>query len=353
MKRVWRVASVVAMLAACAAGQLAPKQTRKPKNEEKEPPTQTLPLLKDPPAAVAAETSKLAFHVSPLSAKGLLSPQTREAIGALMKMNRGAQIVKLRAFVAGTGDLRRVQSIVSEIFTEKKQPLPALSAIQVGALPLEGAQVVVESVSVEKKAAHSLGLVFFSGQKGESGAEAVRRLAEKAAGAKATAMLRVTCFLGSIEQAEMVRGEAARTFPMAALDLVQPVRAEEGKSAVCEGVGSRGQAGAEVEVSSDVAAVSTPKLVLSGAQMVFGSEDDDLRLAFRRLEKTLEPLSVSYGDVVFSSMYTLTGPIEEKAGRIASEFFSRERRPAGTMAIFEGLPSLDAMAAVEVVAAEK
>jgi enamine deaminase RidA (YjgF/YER057c/UK114 family) len=338
------------MVAACAAAQLAPKQARKPKNEDKEPPTQTLPLLKDPPAAVAAETSKLAFHVSPLSGKGLLSPQTREAIGALMKMNRGAQIVKLRAFVAGTGDLRRVQSIVSEIFTEKKQPLPALSAIQVGALPLEGAQVVIESVSVEKKAAHSLGLVFFSGQKGESGAEAVRRLAEKAVGIAAP-MLRVTCFLGSIEQAEMVRGEAARTFPMAALDLVQPVRAEEGQSAVCEGVGSRARSGAEVEVTSEMAAVSTPKLVLSGAQMAFGGGDDDLRLAFRRLEKTLEPLGVSYREVVFSSIYTLTGPMEEKAGRIAGEFFSRERRTAGTMAIFEGLPSVDATAAVEVVAA--
>jgi enamine deaminase RidA (YjgF/YER057c/UK114 family) len=164
-------------------------------------------------------------------------------------------------------------------------------------------------------------------------------------------MLRVTCFLGSIEQAEMVRGEAARTFPMAALDLVQPLRAEEGKSAVCEGVGSRARAGAEVEVSAEAAAVSAPKLVFSGAQMAFGDQDGDVRLAFQRLGKTLEPLGVSYGDVVFSGMYTLTGPMEEKAGRIADEFFSRERRPAGTTGIFEGLPSLDATAAVEVVAA--
>ena len=177
MKSGWRVAGAMAVLAACAAAQPPQRQPRKQKNEDKEPQTQTLPLLKDPPAAVAAETSKLAFHVSPLSAKGLLSPQTRDAIGALMKTTRGAQIVKLRAFVAGTGDLRRVQSIVSEIFTDKKQPLPALSAIQVGALPLEGAQVVIESVSVEKKAAHPFGLVFFSGQKGGSTAEALRKLA--------------------------------------------------------------------------------------------------------------------------------------------------------------------------------
>ena len=353
LKTVWRLASVAAVVTAFAAPQLAPKQPHKQKNEEKEPPTQTLPLLKDPPAAVAADTSRLTFHVSPLSAKGLLSPQTRDAIGALMKMNRGAQIVKLRAFVAGTGDLRRVQSIVSELFSGKKQPLPALSAIQVGALPLEGAQIVIESTSVEKKAAHAFGLVFFSGQSGQSGPEAIRRLVEKAAAEGAMPMLRVTCFLGSINQAEIVRDEALRAFPMAALDLVQPRRVEEGNSAVCEGVGRRGPAVADVEVTPDIAAVSTPKLVLTGAQMAFGGKDDDLRLAFRRLDRTLAPLGVSYRDVVFSSIYALTRPVEEKTGRIAIELFPREPRPPATAAIFEGLPSLDATAAVEVLAAAK
>jgi enamine deaminase RidA (YjgF/YER057c/UK114 family) len=355
VKSGWRLATTMALAACVAAAQPPPQQPRKPKNEEKEPATQTLPLLKDPPAAVAAETSKLAFHVSPLSAKGLLSPQTREAIGALMKMNRGAQIVKLRAFVAGTGDLRRVQSIVSEVFTEKKRPLPALSAIQVGALTLEGAQVVIESVSVENKPVHPHGLVFFSGQKGGSAAEAVRRLAEKESdsGVAGAGMLRVTCFLGSVEQAPAARGEAERAFPMAALNFVQPLRTEDGNSAVCEGVGSRGRAGAEVEVSADAAQVSAPKLVFSGAQMAFGGEDGDVRLAFQRLEKALEPLGVSYRELVFSSFYSLTRAMEEKAGRIADEFFPRERQPAGTAMMFEGLPSLDATAAVEVVAAAR
>jgi len=342
----------MAVLAACAAAQPPQRQPRKQKNEDKEPPTQTLPLLKDPPAAVAAETSKLAFHVSPLSAKGLLSPQTRDASGALMKTTRGAQIVKLRAFVAGTGDLRRVQSIVSEIFTDKKQPLPALSAIQVGALPLEGAQVVIESVSVEKKAAHPLGLVFFSGQRGGSVAEAVQRLTEKAAGAGVTAagMLRVTCFLGSIEKPETARGEAERAFPMAALNFVQPLRAEGGSSAVCEGVGSRGRAGGEAEASAEAAAVSAPKLIFSGAQMAFGDQDGDVRLAFERLGKALESLGVSYQDVVFSSVYPLTRAAEERVGRIEGEFSARGRKAAGTTVLFEGLPSLDATMAVEIVA---
>src|ERR1700681_2084024 len=79
------------------------KQKKPRKNEDKEPVTQVLPLLPDPPPAVAAETARLVFHVSPLSAKGLLSQQLRDALKALDHDNRGAQIVKLRAFVAGTG----------------------------------------------------------------------------------------------------------------------------------------------------------------------------------------------------------------------------------------------------------
>ena len=42
--------------------------------------TQTLELPKDPPMVAIGETSHLIFNVSPLSAKGLLSQQTREAL---------------------------------------------------------------------------------------------------------------------------------------------------------------------------------------------------------------------------------------------------------------------------------
>ena len=37
---------------------------------------------KEPPAAVVGETQRLTFHVSPLSAKGLLTQQTRDALKA-------------------------------------------------------------------------------------------------------------------------------------------------------------------------------------------------------------------------------------------------------------------------------
>ena len=116
-----------------------------PAKKKKEDETQTLQLPKELPGAVVGDTRRLAFYVTPLSAKGLLSQQIRDALKALDRQAGGNAVLKIRAFVAGSGDLRRVRDLVSETYTERKQPLPALSLIQAGGLPLEGAQVVLEA----------------------------------------------------------------------------------------------------------------------------------------------------------------------------------------------------------------
>ena len=115
MKRLKLLGALLALAVAAY-----PLLAKKKKPEET---TQTLELPKDPPPSVLAETARLVFHVSPLSAKGLLSQQVRDALKALLKSSGGATIVNLRVFVAGSGDLRRPPQIVSEIFTEKKLPL--------------------------------------------------------------------------------------------------------------------------------------------------------------------------------------------------------------------------------------
>src|SRR5437660_8367050 len=198
--RRFKLPAALLALAVCVYPLLAKKK----KPEEI---TQTLALPQDPPATVTAETSRLVFHVSPLSAKGLLSQQLRDALKALLKSSGGASIVKLRALVAGSGDLRRVPAIVSETFTEKHLPLPVVSVIQVGALPMEGAQVVIESIAVAKKEMNPLGLVFVAGQPGSSDAPMLKvaPLAERSIAGLKTALrggagsgpadvLRVTCF---------------------------------------------------------------------------------------------------------------------------------------------------------------
>src|ERR1051326_5413339 len=68
------------------------------KKKKKEEQTQTLQLPKELPGAIMGETRRLNFYVTPLSAKGLLSAQIRDALKALLKEAAGSQILKIRAF---------------------------------------------------------------------------------------------------------------------------------------------------------------------------------------------------------------------------------------------------------------
>ena len=341
-------------------------QGKKKKKGDEEPVTQTLPVLKDPPGAIAAETARLVFHVSPLSRRGLLSPQIREALKALFDENHGATMVKLRAFVAGSGDLRRVQALVSEIFTDRKLNLPALSTIQVGALPLEGAQVVLESIAVDKKTVNPNGLAFFAGQQAKDVRQSLKQLqaAAGAAGVKPGEMLRATCFLSSIDDVATARSEMAQAFPKAAGNYVQLQRLGVEPLAECEGVGRLDSAPASPVALvnppgltqnpnySQIALVDAPKVVLSGTQMVFGEQDADVDLGFERLQKALEPLGVTYKNVFWSSTYPLTKPVADKVRARRFNFLDKSHPPASTFLLFEGLPSLDASVAFEVMAAQ-
>jgi enamine deaminase RidA (YjgF/YER057c/UK114 family) len=317
----------------------APAQKGKKKTEE--PVTQTLPVLKDPPGAVSADTAHLVFHVSPLSNKGLLSQQVRDALKALLRDTHGATIVKLRAFVAGSGDMRRVSTIVSETFSERRLALPAVSTIEVGALPLEGAQVVIESIAVDKKVANPDGLAFYS-------AEPTKQLRQL------PGALRATCFLSSLDDLAQVKAITASAFAGAVVNFVQPQRLGFETVDVCEAVARLDRAPSQpVMIENGATLVNTPKIVLTGTQMAFRDTDADLRLAFERLRKALEPLGITYKDVFWSSAYPLTRPVEEKVRAMQREFFDGARSPAGTMLLFEGLPSLDATMALDVIAAAR
>src|SRR5437660_2323942 len=144
----------VAMICAMSLiGTAASAQCKKKKEEE----TQTLQLPRELPGAVVGDTRRLTFHVTPLSSKGLLSQQIRDALKAVARDAGNETVLKIRAFVAGSGDLRRVRDLVSESFTERKQPLPSLSLIQSGGLPLDGAQVAFEYIAAARNDLHQYG----------------------------------------------------------------------------------------------------------------------------------------------------------------------------------------------------
>ncbi len=357
-------------LAALLADDLGAQRRKKSEEEI----TQTLEVLPDPPAVVSAETYRLVFHVAPHSAKGLLSQQVRDGIRALWRLGKGATIVKLRAFVAGTGDMRRVQAVVSEEFTERRLPLPALSVIQVGALPVEGVQVVIESVGVAKKKVNPHGLAFLSGQAVSSEETALTvaplvaqslarlRTALASAGLGPADVLRVTCFCSSLDDLNDVRALLARGFPGVTANVLRIQRAYTSGLAECEAVARlRAGPGAPVKFLnpeglpqspnySQLALVGATRVALTGTQLAFRSQDSDVRLAFERLAKVLEQKGASMSGVAMSSIYPLSSFIADKVRAIRFEFYDKTRPPASTMLLFEGLPSLDASFAVDVVA---
>jgi len=348
-------------------------QKKKKKKPEVEI-TQTLEALPDPPASVTVETAKVEFLVSPLSGKGLLSQQVRDGLKALRSQAGSRPIVKIRAFVAGTGDQRRVPSIVSETFSDKKQPLPAVATIQVGQLPMEGAQVVLEAVVVAKKAVNPNGLGYLSGMGGigTDGPEKVLPMLDKAiadltkaakvAGSEPSDVMRVTCLLSALDSMGEVRTRVAAAFPSAVLTAVQAQRLHDRGLAECEAVIRlrTKPAGAltmlnppEMNPSpaySKGALIGSDKLILTGTQLAFHNEDKDVHLAFQRIAKVLEGAHSSMKLVAFSSLYSLTNAMTAQIRAARFDYYDKAKPPASTLLLFEGLPSMDASFAIELVA---
>jgi enamine deaminase RidA (YjgF/YER057c/UK114 family) len=359
--------------ALCCVSLLWSAPQRKKNKEEQ---TQTLQFPRELPGAVVGDTSRLTFHVTPLSARGLLSQQVRDALKAVARDTSGETVLHLRAFVAGSGDLRRVRDLVSDAFSDRRQPLPALSLIQSGGLPLEGAQVVFEYIAAARKALHPQGLVFLSAQPayGDDPAGAVAPLTAKAlaglraplqaAGSEPADVLRVSCFVSSLENLAASREQAAAAFPKAVLNFVQTERAPSRALAACEAVAKQrfGAAapleiipgnGAAAATESAAARVTAPKVVLTGSQVSFGYEEKDARLAFERLKRALEQAGASASDVAFAHYYPLSPGIAAQVRKVRAEFFDPKRPPAGTLLVFESLPSMDAGFAVDVIAVRK
>lgn len=343
--------------------------------KDKEDQTQVLQLPKELPGAVVGETRKLAFYVTPLSAKGLLSQQVKDALKALEHQSGGDTVLQIRAFLAGTGDLRRVRDLVSHTFSDRHQPLPTLTVVQTGGLPLNGAQVELEAVAGARKELHPNGLAWISAQVADSdnpldpvGPLADRSLANlsqavTAAGAAPDGVLRVTCFLSSLDGVNSIRQKVAAAYPHSAVDLVQTQREPVRAVAACEAVADPAKRSGRLQVinpeglpgaagESQIALVGAEHVVLTGSQVCFGFEDKDARLAFERLGKELENAGISPRDVAFVRYYPLSQKIAGQVAKMRGGLFGAAPAPPGSLLLFEGLSSEDATFAVDVVAAK-
>jgi enamine deaminase RidA (YjgF/YER057c/UK114 family) len=353
-----RAGAAAVCILAISAGLAAQKK-------KKEEVTQTLQIPKDLPAAVIGDPRHFTFHTTPLSGKGLLSAQVRDALKALSHETGGSSVLHLRAFVAGSGDLRRVRDLVSETFSDHKQPLPALSLIRAGGLPMEGAQVVLEGIAAGKKEVDPNGLVFVPAATatGDNPLDPVAPLAMrsleqlrqtlKEAGSAASDVLRVTCFVSSLDNLGDTRKLVEAEYPRAALNYVQPQRSPAHALAACEAVARlTWNTGTKVHFvptqgESRAALIAAPQVVLTGTQMSYGYQESDSRLAFERLVKSLEGAGVGAKDVAYANYYPLAEPLAAQVRKLRSGFFAAA---PGSSLLFEGLASMDAGFAIDVLA---
>lgn len=321
------------------------------KRKNQEPKTQVLPLPPELPKALVTDTSSLDFHISPLLTTGGLSAQIRQSLNDLIRDTRGETIVKLRAFVAGAGDARRVQAETADIFTDRKLPLPALTILQVGGLGVSTAQVVIEAVVSTRREVNPNGLAFFAGQNGASFDEALQQLKASVAAAKVAPerVLTTTCFVAEASTYGTNRAAIQAAFPNTAINVVQAMRQPVSDESMCEAVGQLSEPPAAGPVvllkKSRTTLVHAQQLLFTGLQLSFGSFLDDAHEAYVRLRRTA------------SALAPVAAPVEVNAFTLDAYASSALRKMASfppsvfTAQTIEGLSAIDASGGIEAILA--
>jgi enamine deaminase RidA (YjgF/YER057c/UK114 family) len=334
----------VTILAPPAAGQHS-------KKKDEEPKTQVLPLPKEPPAALVADATMLSFRVTPLLRTGMLSTQIRDALNEVVRDAHGASIVRVRAFVAGAGDSRRVQALVSEIFADRKVNLPVVSIIQVGALGDDAAQVVIESILSDHRDENPGGLVFLAGQHAaslEASLSQIDRSLTQVSLSPAS-VASVTCLLHSLVDYGARLSAATARFPNASINLVQSLRERGTDAATCEAIAriAGSQPAPATAMASARATLIPRRVVFTGLQLGFGDYLDDAALALDRLRKNTASVNGIWDSMASLDVYSLSGEASSALRKTASKFSVPDR--AITIEPVEGLPSHDASFGVEAI----
>jgi enamine deaminase RidA (YjgF/YER057c/UK114 family) len=213
--------------------------------------------------------------------------------------------------------------------------------------------VVLESIGVDKKPVNPHGIAFISGQAAKV-EDAVTPLKAALGEMEPRA---ITCFLNSLDKLSGVRTQITAAYPQAKVNYVQLRRDTLGDFIECEAIAALPATPAQpIEFRkpiegrySDAVVVGPGKIVISGTQLAFGAREQDVKLAFDRLEKALNSVGAKLSDTLVTHLYPLSGTASEAVRKVRFEFYDRKKPPASTLLTFEGLPSLDALLGLEVV----
>jgi enamine deaminase RidA (YjgF/YER057c/UK114 family) len=321
------------------------------------------------PRLVDAETARLRFQVSDVPQAGTVAEQVRQCLRGF-----SSPVVALRAFVVGQENAATVRDAVEAEFKKRRQPLPALSIIIVGALPHQNARVQIEAVTTAKQSVNPNGIAFVSGQpaSAEQPAAQVAPLIEKSLSALRTAhqainiqpadVLRGTCFVSSLGDVAEVKQMMRREFPQAALGVIQIQRTASRALVECETVARlrmpakdglqfiNPEGLAASPNYSHLALISARRLFFSELVVAVSAREADAVYAFARLEQALTGAGSSIKQVAMSQLYPITQAGSELVRKVRFDFYDKAHPPASTLLIFEGLPIASASFAVAVIA---
>lgn len=321
--------------------------------KEQEPKTEVLPLPKELPLTITADTARLSFGVSRLRTRGRMSNQIRDSLNEIIRNRRGARVVKLRAFVAGSGDSRRVQALVSELFTERRLPLPVLTVVEVGSVGHDVSQVVFEVVSEEKTSLNPHGLGFITGQREAGLKVSIHALRQQLAssGLRAEDVVSCTCYVSRLENYASAIAPLQTAFSKASVNILQAQRDSIGNASSCEAV-ARLSSQAEPAPRHEPAGVvqlRTSRSVLTGQQLAFGFTLEDARQAFSRLQRAVSAEGGEFGKAAAIHVFSISPEAASAFQKVVLE----ASHPAPPLKIqpVDGLPSLDAMLGIEAILA--
>jgi enamine deaminase RidA (YjgF/YER057c/UK114 family) len=320
------------------------------------------------PRAIEAETRRLVFEVSNVPQAGAVAEQVRQALRGF-----SGAVVKLRAFVVGAENVEPVRQAIEAEFKRRRQSMPLLSIIVIGALPHANARLVLEAVSTAGRTVNPGGIAFVSGQAASvnEGVAQVAPLIEKSLAALRTAhesvranpedVLRATCFVTSLTDFSEVRRMVSLEYPRAALNFVQLQRTPARGLVECETVLRLRDAekqslrffnpgGLTASPNySHIALIGAEWIVFSDLSMAPGTAEADAKLAFSQLEQTLLERGASIREVAMSHLYPISQTGSDLIRNNRFHFYDKSRPPASTLLLFEALPG-GAAFGVEVVA---
>lgn len=308
---------LLTLLPAAVQGQK--KKKKKPEVEI----TQTLEVIPDPPASVTVETAKSNSSPPPFPER-VCSP-SRFATRSKRSAPRPAPARSSRSAPSSPEPVTSAACNPSSPNVRRKETTPAGRRHHPGRHVAHGRRAGhprsrrqrQESGEPQRPRLPQRHGRRQQGRPGKTLADVDKAIADlshaaKAGGSDPADVQRVTCLLSALDSVAEVRTRVARAFPSAVLVAVQAQRLHDTALAECEAVTRLRTRPAEALVMlnppemnpspmySKGALIGAEKLVLTGTQMAFHSEDKDVHLAFQRMSKVL--------DAAGSSMNTWPSP---------------------------------------------